>query len=333
MAEQICLDDHCQRQNLGIPDCVSFMKKMHGFAIVPSSFRVPVNAIYRTTFASGYLSNDPETRIYALPTLQNIMIDGVASTFVENDAGYRYKTRTNPMMVTAEFWEREAQFGLFGQIHNLQCNDWSIIGFDINNQAVGQKFATVDAFGNVTYEWGGIPINSRGTDGLFSFANSAATGKIAIEIQFGQTAKPEDFYIVNGNNLHASVSDSTPVVFDFINPPKIVHCNLNVNGSDSVSATVVVNTIHRQGAITPFDNQGDVIGLDAIARWNWENHSNLSIPTGGPQGVTSSTTGVYDIAIDIADDWDTGDLITLNLTIDSSQAVNYLGSVTFNVEP
>lgn len=234
--------------------------------------RIDLDAVFTQTTLTNLITNAlPQNRIVASPKLKNVTLPTADTTFDTATDDSKSFVREGLLSFAGEVRDKDAVPPMLKNFKSLRCKDVSVYLVTASNQLICRKVAGDDQY---VYP---LTINSGSVDPKMMFRNDTETNKIMLGFDFESNVKPEDLYVLDGNDLGV----------DFVNMRQLIDVNI-LETATAITATTIevdVKTNFAQG----LHPNNDVVGLTApsFALKNLTTASTITI-----------TTVVEDVAVD-----------------------------------
>lgn len=328
------IDTCCDgRPNFGRPEKICDWGNVVGFVLFPlkrsngAPFYWEYNEISYETIVAAFLNEeDPEDRIYGFPILENITYSPAESLKEDGSSGRSAFLRSGKITFTGETWDKDAMPVLKGKFADLRCMGVGIAFVTSTNQLIGSNTKRpAFTLGDSPTVFMPIPLDSQSIDPRFMFRLDQTTQKVMISFDLDRNFDDSTYYSIQGDSLWSTAGEKV-IPFDFINPPMVIDCDMQVGTVTTTGIELTINDDYRQGArIDGVDAPGNVTGLqvtDFKAR-NLTDGTNVVITA-----VSEDETGKYSFT------WaaqTAGDQMKVSIIINTAEIVHYNGIAEFQI--
>lgn len=326
------MEDCCAtRPNFGRPICVDDFGTITSMILVPlrdslgNKYVFDIRLLTYEVIYDFFFATNPADRLYGFPQLENVEYAIADSLKEEGASGRKSHLRDGIISITAESWDKDGTAVIKGKMAQLRCADWGVLYVTDKNLIVGSFASSVpNALGGESGYLLPIKIDSQSVDPKFMFKTNTTTQKVMLTFDLDRNFDDATYYAVGGDELWSS-TDSAVKSIDFNDVPKVIDCNLTLNGAVLPAGfNIIVNDDYRDGARNVNNTElGNVTGLLA-ANFLITNITDATTVT--PTSVTEQSDGNYAFVVPAQT---VTDKIKVELVIDAVNAVNYNGSITF----
>lgn len=231
-------------------DCTVQIDRVVGGALTPTFDatnqynRIDLDSPFDQADLDALITNaEPRNRWVAVPKLYSVDLPIADSVFDEATDGSKSHVRDGIWSFTSEVRDKDAVPHTVKNFKSLRCKDVSKWLVTASNQLVCRKVAGDDRY---VYP---IIINSGSIDPKNMFWNDTQKNKIMFNFDFDSLMKPEDLYILDGNDLG----------INFLGMRKLTDVNIKKTSTAITSTTIEVDlkSNYAQG----MNPNNDVFGL------------------------------------------------------------------------
>lgn len=317
------------RPNFGRPTKLCELGNLIGFILTPlkasngAPYYWTMDGITYENFATPFVAQNPEDRIYGFPRVENIEYVPADSQKEEAASGRTSFLRKGKISFNGELWDKDAMPIMEGKLDELRCMGVGVLWVTSENKLIGQKkriainpTTDLDVFMP-------IPLDEQSIDPRFVFKLDATTQKVMFTFDLDRNFKAKTYYSIDGNALWDETNEVVRAL-DFTDPPQVIDCILTVPTVTTTGIELIVNDDFRNGSrYDGVDDPGNVTGL-SITDFRVRNITDDSTVT--PSSVTEDLPGQYSFT------WSAqtaGDRMSVEILLSANEQVHYYGITEF----
>jgi hypothetical protein len=240
---------------------------------------IDLNAAFDSAALSALITNaDPKKRLIKMPRMRAMDLPTDDTVFDEASDGQPSFVREGVFRVTGEIRDKDAVPPTLKKLKGIRCSDASLYIVTVDNQLVGQL--SVDGEYMLPLE-----LNTASVDPKSMFRNDTTTNKIMFNAVFDNIVKPENLYVLDGNDLG----------IDFLRMQQLTDVNIVMEtGAGGVTATTATFSVKSDYAMGLHPNN-DIVGYTDNTDWVLTNKTDSSTVTITNVDEDASLDGKYTI--------------------------------------